>query len=180
MRRFPGIFSLRKEEGTGGAERKALLWGLLALLAWGVAFSLWSDGRELRSRRELQKRRFSELVAVLGEYRALKSAAGGKGAPREGEGEEDLLTAVSNAAASLGLRANMQSLSATAGRGGERALSATLEKLSSEDLARFLQETERRGIMVSSALIRAVRSTPAEGGGGRSLTAVLLLGRAGP
>lgn len=180
MMAFARFFGGRKEGDGGGAERRALLWAILALMAWGWGLYLWSEGRDLRSRRELQKGRFSELVAVLGEYRTLKGAAGGKEPLRESEKEEDLLTAVSNVVASLGLRSNMQSLSAAAGRVGERAVSVTLEKLSSEDLARFLQEAERRGITASSALIRAVRGAPADGRGERSLTALLLLGRPVP
>ena len=82
--------------------------------------------------------------------------------------------------ASLGLRSNMLSLSSTTGRGGAGAVSVTLEALSSESLARFLQETERRGIHSFSADLRTVRSTSAEGAPGRTISAVLLLGRQGP
>ncbi len=92
--------------------------------------------------------------------------------------EEDLLTAITNAVASLGLRSNMQSLSTTTGRAGGNAVSVTMEGLSSEALAKFLQETERRGIFLSPPI--SVRSgtcprppvlRPAV------LSAVLLLGR---
>ncbi len=165
-----------KGDSGQGAERRALLLMLLALIAWGAAFSLWSDGRELRSRRDLQKRRFSDLAATVGEYRALRQSTG----PLVPEKEEDLLTGVSNAVASLGLRSNMLSLSSTSGPGGGSAVSVTLERLSSDSLARFLQETERRGIHSFSADIRAVRGNTAEESPARTLTAVLLLGRRGP
>ena len=174
---LPSLFG--KDDSGPGAERRALFLLLLGLLAWGGAFSLWSDGRELRARRELQKKRFDDLAAVVGEYRALRQTAGAERVPVTPDGEEDLLTAVSNAVASLGLRSNMLSLSSTSGRGGAGAVSVTLEGLSSDSLARFLQEAERRGIYSFSADIRAVRSTSSEGGPGRTLTAVLLLGRQG-
>ena len=183
MKRFLYAFMpslLGKDDSGPGAERRALLLLLLALLAWGAAFSLWSDGRDLRARRELQKKRFDDLAAVTGEYRTLRQAAGTGRIPLPADVEEDLLTAVSNAVASLGLRSNMLSLSSTTGRGGAGAVSVTLEALSSESLARFLQETERRGIHSFSADLRTVRSTSAEGAPGRTISAVLLLGRQGP
>jgi hypothetical protein len=175
---FPSLSG--KDDGGPGAERRALFLLLLGLLAWGGAFSLWSDGRELRARRDLQKKRFDDLASVVGEYRALRQTTGTERIAVSPDGEEDLLTAVSNAVASLGLRSNMLSLSSTTGPGGSGAVSVTLEGLSSDSLARFLQETERRGIYSFSADLRAVRSTTSEGAPGRTLTAVLLLGRQGP
>lgn len=177
---LPSISSLLGKGGEGpGGERKSLLLILLALLAWGVAFSLWVDVRDLRVRRDLQRNRFIQLTSILGEYVTLRDASDrkGEGDVPFGEEGEDLLTAVSNVVASLGLRSNMQSLSSVSGRGGRNAVSVTLEGLSSESLAKFLQETERRGVFSFSAEIRAVRAVAqAAGSSERTLTAILLLG----
>ena len=177
--KLSGLFSLfSRDEGGPGAERRSLFLALAAVLVWGIGFSLWSEGHDLRQRRSLQKKRFDELTAVLGEYAAI-SGLPGNGARDAAEGpEEDLLTAITNAVASLGLRSNMQSLSTTTGRAGGNAVSVTMEGLSSEALAKFLQETERRGIFSFSADIRAIRNTSTTAGSPpRSLIAVLLLGR---
>ena len=72
----------------------------------------------------------------------------------------------------------MLSLSTFFVRAGGNAVSVNMEGLSSESLAKFLQETERRGIFSFSADIRAIRNTSsAAGSPPRSLTAVLLMGR---
>lgn len=171
-------FLARKDDGPG-AERRALIFLLLALLTWGAAFSLWSDGSDLRARRELQKKRLASLAAVVGEYRALVKSPGRDPVPSLSDLEEDLLTGASNVAATLGLRSNLKSISAQSGRGGEETVSATLEGLSSEQLARFIQETERRGIKCGGAEIRAVRNAPSGDLPPRSLSVTLILGRNG-
>jgi len=173
---FSSLFS--RDEGGPGAERRSLFLALAALLVWGIGFSLWSDANDLRQRRILQKKRFDELTAVLGEYASLRRLSGNGIGDAAAGPEEDLLTAITNAVASLGLRSNMQSLSTTTGRAGGNAVSVTMEGLSSEALAKFLQETERRGIFSFSADIRAIRNMSAAAGSPpRSLTAVLLMGR---
>jgi len=178
--KLPGLSALFSRDESGpGSERRSLFLALAALLVWGIGFSLWSDANDLRQRRNLQKKRFDELTAVLGEYTSLRRLSGnGTGDAAAAGPEEDLLTAITNAVASLGLRSNMQSLSTTTGRAGGNAVSVTMEGLSSEALAKFLQETERRGIFSFSADIRAIRNTSsAAGSPPRSLTAVLLMGR---
>ena len=177
--KLPGLSSLFSRDESGpGSERRSLFLALAALLVWGIGFSLWSDANDLRQRRNLQKKRFDELTAVLGEYASLRRLSGNGIGDAAAGPEEDLLTAITNAVASLGLRSNMQSLSTTTGRAGGNAVSVTMEGLSSESLAKFLQETERRGIFSFSADIRAIRNTSsAAGSPPRSLTAVLLMGR---
>lgn len=167
-----------KDDGPW-AGRRAVIFLLLALLAWGAAFSLWSDCSDLRARRELQKKRFASLTAVIGEYRMLLGASGRDNVPFSGGMEGDLLTGVSNVAASLGLRSNLKGIAAQSGRGSGETVSATLEGLSSEQLARFIQETERRGISCTSAEVRAVRNTPSADLPLRSLSVTLILGRNG-
>ena len=158
-------------------KKKTFYVFLFALLAWGAAFSFWSDGEELRARRTLHRSRFNELVAVLREYSALKSIGGGaKGgeaalAPVAGG---DLLSVVSDVVGSLGLRTNMISLSTASVRGGRNGVSISLEGLSAENLAMFLQEMDRRGIETFSADLRAVRENEKQ----RTLTVFLLLGGA--
>ncbi|MGI6783585.1 MAG: type II secretion system protein GspM [Aminivibrio sp.] len=180
MRAYMGSFfqALAGKDDGPGAERRAVLFLLLALLAWGAAFSLWADARDLRARRELQKKRFSSLTSVIGEYRALAGTEGRNGSPA-GDADGDLLTGVSNVAASLGLRSNLKSIAAQSGRGGGEIVSAALDGLSSEQLAKFIQETERRGIFCSSAEVRAVRNAPSENLPSRSLAVNLILGRNG-
>ena len=177
--KLPGLSALFSRDESGpGSERRSLFLALAALLVWGIGFSLWSDANDLRQRRNLQKKRFDELTAVLGEYASLRWLSGNGTGDAAAGPEEDLLTAITNAVASLGLRSNMQSLSTTTGRAGGNAVSVTMEGLSSEALAKFLQETERRGIFSFSADIRAIRNTSsAAGSPPRSLTAVLLMGR---
>ena len=147
---------------------------LLALLAWGAAFSFWSDAQELRLRRSLQKARFADLISVLREYSALKMEGAGADVPLEPVAGEELLTVISNIVSDLGLRSNMVSLSTAAARGGRNAVSITLEGLSAENLATFLQEIDRRGIIAFSADLRAIRTDEEK----RTLTVFLLLGGA--
>ena len=157
-------------------KKKAFFLFLFALLAWGAAFSFWSDAEELRLRRSLQRARFNDLVTMLREYSALRatSAATGANARLEKVAEGELLTVISNVVSDLGLRSNMVSLSTAAARGGRNAVSITLEGLSAENFAMFLQEMDRRGIAVFSADLRAVRVSEEK----RTLTVFLLLGGA--
>lgn len=162
--------------GDGDGRKKAFFLFLLALLIWGGVFSLWADAKDLRSRRMLQRARFNDLVSILREYAAFKAVQGGGSIQESSLSRplrEDLLTTVSNVVTTLGLRNNMISLSSTTARAGQNAVSLTLEGLSAESLARFLQETERRGVFAYSADLRAVRGG-AEGR--RTLTVYLLLG----
>ncbi len=166
---------------SGLRDRTALLLLLLALLAWAAAFSLWRDGDALRARRSLAAGRFNDLLAVLREYRSLagEPKKGGEGTREVLPADQDLLTAVSTVVSSLGLRSSMVSLSTASGRGGEEGASISLEGITTENLATFLQEIERRGLAVFSAEIRAVRGTPSSGSTPlRTLSASLLLGRA--
>jgi len=161
--------------GEGAGRKKAFFLFLFALLAWGAAFSFWMDARDLRSRRMLQRARFNDLVSVLREYSAVRALQGGTAVSEKALSaplNEDLLTTVSNVVTTLGLRNNMLSLSSTSARGGQNAVSLTLEGLSAESLARFLQETERRGVFAFSADLRAVRGNEER----RTLTVFLLLG----
>ena len=174
--RTPGFSSL-----PGIRDRTTLLLLLLALLAWTAGFSLWRDGGDLRNRRTLAEGRFTDLLAVLREYRSLAGlpSKGGEGTPAVLPADQDLLTAVSTVVSSLGLRSSMVSLSTASGRGGEEGVSITLEGITTENLATFLQEIERRGLTASSADIRAVRGTPSSGSPPlRTLSVSLLLGRA--
>lgn len=169
--------SIAGKGGSSGPGGRIPILVLLAALSWAAAFSLWADGRDLRSRRELQKKRFADFAAAVEEYRGL---AGMKNQDEQLYGEEleeGLLTGVSNVAASLGMRTNLRSIAAQPGRSGAEAVSAALEGLSTEQLARFIQETERRGIMCEGAEIRAVRNAPAEDRPARSLSVTLILGR---
>ena len=163
---------------SGIKDRTALLLLLLALLAWTAGFSLWRDAENLRNRRTLAEGRFTDLLTVLREYRSLA----GKSGERKTEvlpADQDLLTTVSTVVSSLGLRSSMVSLSTASGRTGEEGASITLEGITTENLATFLQEIERRGLSVSSAEIRAVRGTSSSGSPPvRTLSASLLLGRA--
>ena len=178
--RIPGMSSL---EGRGRTLPILLL--LLALLSWGAGFSLRGEALAARAGRELRRARFHELVSVLREYSALRgtspagSTSGEAGKRGTLPAEGDLLASVSNVVAAMGLRSNMLSLSSTTGKGGRNAVSITLEGLSSDSLATFVQETEQRGMYAFSAEIRAVRGLDAGSGGQgkpRTLTAVLLLG----
>ena len=156
-------------------KKKTFFVFLLSLLAWGTAFSFWSDADELRIRRSLQKARFNDLVALLREYSALKSIGSTRQAgdsPLAPVAGEDLLSVVSDVVGSLGLRTNMISLSTAAARGGRNAVSITLEGISTENLAMFLQEMDRRSIETFSADLRAVRVNDKT----RTLTVFLLLG----
>ena len=155
-------------------KKKSFYLFLLALLAWGAAFSFWSDAQELRLRRSLQKARFADLISVLREYSALKMEGEGADVPLEPVAGEELLTVISNIVSDLGLRSNMVSLSTAAARGGRNAVSITLEGLSAENLATFLQEIDRRGIIAFSADLRAIRTDEEK----RTLTVFLLLGGA--
>jgi hypothetical protein len=156
-------------------KKKTFYVFLLALLAWTAALSFWSDAEELRARRVLQRGRYNDLVSVLREYSALRKLKGGEGsanAPVAAVAGEDLLTVVSNVVSSLGLRENMISLSASAARGGASSVSLTLEGVSGENLARFLQEIDRRSIEAFSADLRAARASDEK----RTLTVYLMLG----
>jgi hypothetical protein len=154
-------------------KKRAFYVFLLGLLAWGAAFSFWSDVSDLRMRRVLQRNRFNDLVSVLREYSALKAASASPGGEAiEPVSDGELLTVVSNVVSDLGLRSNMVSLSSAAARGGRSAVSITLEGLSSEKLATFLQEMDRRGITTFSADVRAIRGDEEM----RTLTVYLLLG----
>ncbi|GAB1427395.1 hypothetical protein MASR2M17_08210 [Aminivibrio sp.] len=121
--RTPGFSSL-----PGIRDRTTLLLLLLALLAWTAGFSLWRDGGDLRNRRTLAEGRFTDLLAVLREYRSLAGlpSKGGEGTPAVLPADQDLLTAVSTVVSSLGLRSSMVSLSTASGRGGEDGVSITL------------------------------------------------------
>ena len=152
-------------------KKRALYLFLFSLLAWGAAFSFWSDASALHMRRSLQRARFNDLIAVLREYSAHKKAMSESDSvapPAEGE----LLTTVSNVVGELGLRSNMVNLSTAASRRGRSAVSITLENLSAEKFAMFLQELDRRGIVTFSADLRTVRASDEK----RTLTAFLLLG----
>ena len=170
-----GVFN-----SAGFRDHTTLLIVLLALIAWGAAFSLWNDAGGLRTRRNLAERRFNDFLSVMREYKTLSGARGG-GSREEREvlpADQDLLTAVSTVVSSLGLRSSMVSLSSASARGGEEGVSISLEGISTENLATFLQETERRGLSVFSAEIRAVRGTASsEKPPLRTLNASLLLGR---
>lgn len=175
---FPNSFFETMSDGLDNSswKKKAFFIFLFALLAWGAAFSFWIDAEELRMRRSLQRARFNELVSVLREYSALKGAIDvtGTGSPLEAVPEGELLSVISDVVSDLGLRSNMVSLSTAAARGGQNAVSITLEGLSAESFAMFLQEMDRRGIVAFSADIRAVRVSDEK----RTLTVFLLLGGA--
>lgn len=165
---------------SGIRDHTTLLVVLLALIAWGAAFSLWNDAGELRTRRNLAEKRFADLLSVMREYRVLSGVRnnGTLEAPETLPADQDLLTAVSTVVSSLGLRSSMVSLSSASARGGDEGVSISLEGVSTENLATFLQETERKGLSVFSAEIRAVRGTPSSGSPPlRTLSASLLLGR---
>ncbi len=156
-------------------KKKTLSVFLLALLAWTAAFTFWSDAEDLRARRVLQRGRYNDLNSVLREYSALRKLRGSERSPDEpiaAVAGEDLLTVVSNVVSSLGLRENMISLSASAARGGLSTVSLTLEGVSAENLARFLQEIDRRSISAFSADLRAARGSEDI----RTLTVFLMLG----
>ena len=86
-------------------KKRAFYVFLLGLLAWGAAFSFWSDVSDLRMRRVLQRNRFNDLVSVLREYSALKAASASPGGEAiEPVSDGELLTVVSNVVSDLGLR----------------------------------------------------------------------------
>ncbi len=185
--KLPSVFSRISLSGSlfdslaGGLDssswkKRAFYFFLFALLAWGAAFSFWSDVSDMKMRRSLQKGRFNDLIAVLRESSSLKAAAATslESSPIERVSDGELLTVISNVVGELGMRSNMVSLSSAAARGGRNAVSITLEGLSAERLATFIQEMDRRGIVTFSADLRAVRSND----DGRTLTAFLLLGDA--
>ncbi|MDI9370537.1 MAG: hypothetical protein GX181_03795 [Synergistaceae bacterium] len=157
-------------------KKRAFYIFLFGLLAWGAAFSFWSDARDLRMRRSLQSGRFDDLIAVLRECSSLntKAADSVDSARVEKVSDGELLTTVSNMVGELGMRSNMVSLSSAASRGGRDAVSVTLEGITAEKLATFIQEMERRGIVAFSADVRAVRGKDEV----RTLTVYLLLGGA--
>lgn len=169
---IPNPFDMLGGLDEASWKKKTFYVFLFALLAWGAAFSFWSDAEDLRLRRTLQRSRYHELVSVLREYSALKSIGGD--APRRQVARGDLLPVVSDVVGSIGLRANMISLSTASVRGGRNGVSISFEGLSAEDLARFLQEMDRRGIETFSADLRAVRVNEKQ----RTLTVFLLLGGA--
>ena len=122
--RLPSFFSIAPLSGSlfdsffsgldGSSWRKRAFYVFLfTLLAWGAAFSFWSDARDLRMRRSLQSGRFNDLVGVLRECSSLKTAsvASAESSAVMMVSDGELLTAVSNIVGDLGMRSNMVSLS---------------------------------------------------------------------